>query len=132
MNRRQMVLGVLKEAPGTQMDSQQVLDRLQAGYLGVEFTREQVSNSLSDLATWGEITRVSRGLYTYEFKAEDTPKMAKTLREGGRIFEGSVSDALADGETADHKYFTQVGVAKNGDKILTNDATGETYRATPL
>lgn len=132
MNIRQAVLEQLKEEPGTHMNAADVLGRLQESYLNVGFTREQVSNSLADLAKWDEITRISRGVYAYEFKVEDAPRMAKTLKEGGRVFVGSISDALQEDETADHKFFTQVGVAKNGDKILTNDATGETYRATPL
>lgn len=136
MNIRQSVLDTLKEAPGSQMDAAAVLDRMHGALGPISVTREQVSNSLSDLAAWSEITRVSRGVYAYEFKTVPEPidysqKNARaTMEEAARV--GSVSDTIKEDEIAADKFFTQVGTARNGDLLITRDSDGAAYRATPL
>lgn len=134
MNIRQSVLDTLKEAPGSQMDAAAVLDRLHGALGPISVTREQVSNSLSDLAAWSEITRVSRGVYAYEIRPEPIDYSQKnaraTMEEAARV--GSVSDAIKDDEIAADKFFTQVGTARNGDLLITRDSDGAAYRATPL
>lgn len=131
MSIRQMVLDAVKGRPGAQLTAADVLAEIEREHAGegLDVSREQVSNSLSDLAAWSEITRVSRGVYAYEFKAEDTPKLTKLLKEGSQAF---AADHEVSTQVGDGKYFTQVGTAQNGDLVLTRDSDGVAYRATPL
>lgn len=121
---RQMVLDAVKGRPGAQMTAADVLAELPVE----DVSREQVSNSLADLAAWSEITRVSRGVYAYEFKAKDAPKLTELVRKETPF----AADHETSTQVGDSKYFTQVGVAKNGDLLITRDSDGAAYRATPL
>lgn len=122
MSIKEMVLDTLKGKPGTQLRAADVHSELPVE----DLTVEQVSNALAALAAWGEITRVSRGLYAYEFKSEDSPKLVKLLKQE------SPFSAEEDKDDEEGRYFSQVGTALNDDLILTRDSDGKAYRATPL
>lgn len=127
---RQMVLDAVKGRPGAQMTAADVLAEIEREHAGegLDISREQVSNSLADLAAWSEITRVSRGVYAYEFKAEDAPRLTELVRKETPF----AGDHETSTQVGDSKYFTQVGFAKNGDLLITRDSDGAAYRATPL
>lgn len=115
----QKVRDVLEANAGTAMTTAEI----EANLKGI--TREQISSALWRLRTEEDcIKQVRIGVHKYLGPSERMPKLAKTLEAHSEVFEQEKPE--------DGKYYTEVGTAKNGDKILTNDATGETYRATPL
>lgn len=125
---RDQVFTVLQKQPGIPFSIKAVHAKMQ------HCSYEQVANSLADLVLFDErVVRSARGVYVYEGTPATANVPAATAKTALRDPEepkdlGEEPDEKFD----EHMYFTQVGTAKNGDKILTNDATGETYRATPL
>jgi hypothetical protein len=123
----QQVRDVLEANAGTAMTTAEIAANLDG------ITTAQVSTALWRLRTEEDlIKQVRTGVHKYLGASERMPKLAATIEKTKDVFAGSVSDAIAEDETADHKFYTQVGRAANGDPILTNDATGQVYRATPV
>ncbi len=134
MNIRKMVLNTLREQPDVEMTSKEVLELIHEWHLGAaaEVTREQVSNSLADLAVFGEIERVRRGVYTYRKPSEPESVSVEPTDE---MIESALEELGVEGDSddpEDGRYFTQVGVAENGDLIITRDSDTKVYRATPI
>lgn len=132
MSIKDRVFTVLKNKPGTPHSIRGVADALP------ECTYEQVANSLSDLALFDErVTRRSRGVYLYGELDEVALDIANGMTtpngvvavHGSDETEENVVDEL---RTDEHMYFTQVGVAENGDLILSRDSDTRIYRATPV
>lgn len=138
MTIRDQVFTVLKNKPGTPHSIKGVADQLP------DCNYEQVANSLADLALFDErIERTARGVYVYynstnkktsltavppstiddAIEKASMPKLEKLIEQVSPFEE----------ERADeHLYFTQVGVAENGDIIISRDSDTKVYRATPV
>lgn len=133
---RDQVFTVLQKQPGIPFSIKGVHAKMQ------HCSYDQVANSLADLVLFDErVVRSARGVYVYE----GTPAMAnvpaataktataKTAKQEMRDPEGSkdLGEEL-DEKFDEHIYFTQVGVAENGDLILSRDSDTRVYRATPV
>lgn len=131
MSITKVVLEYMQKYHGVEVSAEDVRKGIAEMYPSscYDVTREQVSNALADHAAWSRITRVRRGVYVGregEASYENVPEAESTQQSG------SVSDRLRLDETADDKFFTQVGIAENGDVVVTRDSDGKVYRATPI
>lgn len=134
MTIRDQVFTVLKKKPGTPQSIKGVADALP------EVSYESVANSLADLAIFDErVERTARGVYVYynnthsktaitAVAPSDMPKLERTIAKAADVFE----EPEPEENPEDGRYFTQVGVAENGDIIISRDSDTKAYRATPL
>lgn len=119
MTMRDKVFNVLQGSPEVPFSIKGVNNLLS------EYSYEQVANCLADIAAFDErVTRTARGVYVYG-ATESLPPFDEQIE---KALEELTSDQRAD----EHMYFTQVGVAENGDLILSRDSDTRVYRATPV
>lgn len=121
----QDVRDALVRYAGKSMTTQDIVDAL-----GNRVNREQVNSALWRLRAEDDMVKqVRTGLHKYLGPTEDPkvemPKLEKTLAEALDVFED-------EPRVDEHMYFTQVGVAENGDLILSRDSDTRVYRATPV
>lgn len=125
---RDQVFTVLQKQPGIPFSIKGVHAKMQ------HCSYEQVANSLADLVLFDErVVRSARGVYVYE----GTPATANVPAATAKTALRDPSEPKDLGEELDekfdeHMYFTQVGVAENGDLILSRDSDTRVYRATPV
>jgi hypothetical protein len=119
----QQVRDVLEANAGTAMTTAEIAANLDG------ITTAQVSTALWRLRTEEDlIKQVRTGVHKYLGASERMPKLAATIEKAKDVFEPEVPEGRPD----EHLYFTQVGVADNGDLILSRDSDTRVYRATPL
>lgn len=121
----QQVRDVLEANAGTAMTTAEIEGNLN----GVK--RDQINSALWRLRTEDDlIKQVRTGLHKYlgpsERKAEPMPKLEKLLEQPTPFAEEP------DEKFDENLYFTQVGVAENGDLIISRDSDTRVYRATPV
>jgi hypothetical protein len=122
---RDQVFTVLQKQPGIPFSIKGVHAKMQ------HCSYEQVANSLADLVLFDErVVRTARGVYVYEGTPATADVPAATSKQPLRVAEEPKD--LGEENPEDGRYFTQVGVAENGDIIITRDTDGKVYRATPL
>lgn len=125
---KDQVFTVLQKQPGIPFSIKGVHAKMQ------HCSYEQVANSLADLVLFDErVVRSARGVYVYE----GTPATANVPAATAKTALRDPSESKDLGEELDekfdeHMYFTQVGVAENGDLILSRDSDTRVYRATPV
>lgn len=116
------VFTALKNNAGNSMTTMEIVEAIGDGT-----TREQVNSALWRLRTEQDlIKQVKTGIHKYLGPTERASNGVIAINAG------SVSDPIAEDETAQDKFFTQVGTAKNGDLLITRDSDGAAFRATPL
>lgn len=124
----QEVRDVLEANAGNAMTTAEI----EANLKGID--RAQINSALWRLRTEDDhIKQVRTGVHKYlgpsERKPEPMPKLEKLLKQPSPFADENAIDELRVDE---HMYFTQVGVAENGDLILSRDSDTKVYRATPV
>lgn len=133
---RDQVFTVLQKQPGIPFSIKGVHAKMQ------HCSYDQVANSLADLVLFDErVVRSARGVYVYEGTPATanvpaaTAKTATTKTAKQEMRDPEEPKELGeelDEKFDEHLYFTQVGVAENGDLILSRDSDTRVYRATPV
>lgn len=129
----QQVRDVLEANAGTAMTTAEIEGEL----TGVK--RDQINSALWRLRTEDDlIKQVRTGLHKYLGPSERVGIVQPTAVHSSKKQEmcdpeepKELGEELEE-KFDEHLYFTQVGVAENGDLILSRDSDTRVYRATPV